>query len=256
MTEQAPNPRAVIGGNAAPIPDQMALAYEQLEADVSAALARARDEMPPAIESDADVALVADWVKQIYKPLVTRLGAAEELEKRPLMNAVDAVRGFFRGKQERLDKGKQVLDKRVKAYQDAERARKAAEAAEAARKLREQEAQQRAAAEAARLEADRKNAELAAAAAKVTGIQAQQAEAQSVAKAAEHVRVKSADGATATAQTFWTHEVLDLAAIPPAMLWPFVSDQAKLAAITAFVKAGNRELPGVRIFEDTRPVYR
>lgn len=256
MTEQTPNPLARIGGNSPPIPDQMALAYEQLEEDVSAALAKARDDMPPTIEGDADVALVADYVKDIVKPLRSRIEAAEELEKRPLMNATDAVRGFFRGKLDRLDKAMAVLNKRVKAFQDAERARKAAEAAEEARKLRAAEAARLAEAEAARQEQDRKAAEIATAEAKVTGIKAQAAEAESVAKAADHVRVKSAGGATATAQTFWTHEILDLQAIPPAILWPFVSDQAKLAAITAFVKAGNRELPGCRIYEDTRPTYR
>ena len=72
------------------------------------------------------------------------------------------------------------------------------------------------------------------------------------AKPADNVRVRGSDGAMATSQQFWTHEVLDLAAIPPALLWPFISDRAKEVAIGAFVKAGNRDLPGVRIFQDTK----
>jgi hypothetical protein len=256
MTEQTPNPLAKIGGNAPPIADQMALAYEQLEQDVTEALATARDDLPPTIENDEDVGLVANYVKQIVKPLRSRIDAAEELEKRPLMNATDAVRGFFRGKSERLDKALAVLNKRVKSYQDAVAAQKRAEAAEAARKLREQQAAVAAQAEAERIAGQRKAAELAQAEAQKLAIQAQSQEAASTAKGADHARVKTSDGATATVQTFWTHEVLDLQAIPPAILWPFISDQAKHAAIVAFVKAGNRELAGVRIYEDTRPTYR
>lgn len=256
MTEQTPNPLARIGGNSPPIADQMALAYEQLEADVTAALAKARDELPPTIESDDDVGMVANYVKQIVKPLQSRIEAAEELEKRPLMNATDAVRGFFRGKSQRLDQALAALNKRVKAYQDAVAAKKRAEAAERARVLREaEEAARRQAAE-AQANANRAAAAAASEAARVAAIQAQSQEAASIAKGADHARVKTTDGATATVQTFWAHEVLDLQAIPPAILWPFISDQAKLAAITAFVKAGNRELPGCRIYEDTRPTYR
>lgn len=256
MTEQTPNPLARIGGNSPPIADQMAMAYEQLEQDVADALAKARDELPPTIESDDDVGMVANYVKQVVKPLRSRIDAAEELEKRPLMNATDAVRGFFRGKVERIDKALAVLNSRVKKYQDAVAAQKRAEAAEAARKLREEQAAAARAAEAERQAGQRQAAELQQAEAQKLAIQAQSQEAASVAKGADHARVKTTDGATATVQTFWDWELVDMDQVPPAMLWPFISDQAKRVAIGASVKAGNREIPGVRIFENTRPTYR
>jgi hypothetical protein len=254
--DNTPNPRAVIGGNAAPIPDQLALAYEQLETEVAEALTYAREQLPPSVESDDDVALIATFVKDRVKPTKSRIDAAEELEKRPLMNATDAVRGFFRAKVGRLDKAMEVINKRVTAYNDKKRAAAAAAAAAEAQKRREEEAQARAAAEEARLNADRARASELAAQAQVAAIKARDAEKLADAKPAVHTRVKAAGGATATTTTFWDHEVLDLQAIPPAILWPFISDEAKRVAIGAFVRAGNRELAGVRIFENTRPNYR
>lgn len=70
-------------------------------------------------------------------------------------------------------------------------------------------------------------------------------------KAAEAARVVSSSGrVTATASTYWRHEVVDLAAVPREYL---CLNEAKVKAAIA---GGAREIPGLRIVEDIRTSVR
>jgi len=291
-------PLAVIGHNAPPISEQMKLGYEALAEDATKAEAGA-NALPNPVTSADDVKLYADHAK-IIKGVISRTTAAEEKEKRPFMDALDAVRGHFgqftnKNGTGKLDKVLDGMRLRVKTWQDAEADRIKREAAEAARLKRLEEeaamaAAAKAASELAAQEAARKAAE-AAANAPATALAQEQApppdpepvvsasmqvmehldaadraghgarvfEKVAEAKPSDHVRTRSAvGGGMATSGTFWDFEIIDLEAIPPASLWGFITDAEKTKAVAAFVRAHKNEtpLPGVRIFQNTRAVFR
>lgn len=262
-----------------------------LEVDLSENLAKARA-LPAAVTSNDQVAAYGEVAKGL-KSVGKRLEAARTDQKAPFRNGAAAVDGYFNPLIEKIDKTITIMGKRTKAWQDAEDDRKRREAAEAARIAREVEEKARAEAKRLQDEADEKrrleeeqekarklaareaqepyvapyvsNAESSALehfaaqqnqAAGLAAHDARVAEKTVAAKPADNVRVRSSSGAVVTSKKFWTHSIYNLAEIPPATLWPFISDQAKAAAVTAFVKAGNRELPGVRIYEDTKTDFR
>lgn len=290
-TPRADDPRLTIGGNSPPISEQLSMEYETIAADVDKAAIGFED--LPKVQGEADAKLYADHAR-VIKGVQSRVEAAEEKEKRPFMNALDAVRGHFgqftnKNGTGRLDKMLADMRRAVGDWQRAEAARKQreaderariareeerkrqAEAEEAARKLREAVEAQRAAELAARracepmpeptpetrAAAERVNASLQAA--DEANRSAQRFEQQAAAPAADHVRVRSGvGGGMATARRFWTFTVEDWEKVPPAELWAFVPEKQREQAIRAYVAIhkGDRPLPGVKIFEDSEASFR
>ena len=74
--------------------------------------------------------------------------------------------------------------------------------------------------------------------------------------AADLSRQRTASGALATAKTEWVFEITDYDAIPLDKLRSYIKRDAIEAAIRMAIKMGNRELPGVRIFEDVKALIR
>ena len=197
-------------------------------------------------ESNAVAAQYLSRLKDISKQ-------ADEKRKalvRPLQDHVKFIDGLFKPTMERAEKLRRVLEEKMlnwsraerQAREEAERAARAAEA-EAARKEAE-----RLARNAARTKDDDKRADKEAAAAALEQ-QAQDILAAPVApvKAAP---VVEADGTKTTIRKTWAWEITDENAIPRNFL---VVDNARL---TNAVRAGIREIPGVRVYEKEQVVTR
>jgi hypothetical protein len=158
------------------------------------------------------------------------------------------IQGLFASVAEPVEKAKRTLQAQLGAWQAAENARIRREQDEARKKV-----------EAARL------AEAAAKAAILTAGETEVDEAVAAANAAEAVRskaewaeayvpperhgLKSAEGSTYF-RAEWTFEVCDPAAVPRAYCAPDVQ------AIRAAVRAGVREIEGVRIYQTQRAATR
>lgn len=288
--DRADEPRAVIGGNAPPIAEQLAMHYETIEEDTAAA-EREAGRLPKPVTSAGDVAKYADHAR-VVKNVQSRVAAAEEKEKRPFMNAKDAVMGYFsafhnKNGTGRLDDVLTEMRKPVKAWQDEEAAKKKAAAEAEAERLRQVEQARLAAAqeEARRLAAEEQERQRLAAealaaqapapapipserAAQVqehlhqadaAGHGARMADKVAAAPNADHVRVRSnVGGGMATSTTFWDFEILDYEAIEPAKLWYLIPDKEKQRLVGMYVREHREraELAGVRIFQNTRTDWR
>lgn len=234
---------ATIGHNAAPpIVQQI---QEEL-AEAHAALVKRRDDLlaaaeraPKEIGDDDTAGKVGDLIKLIGAAIKASEGA-RVAAKEPHLEAGRAVDGWFKKITDPLAAAKTQVEKAGNAYlqkkEDVERRR------------REEEA--RAAEEAAR----------AAAAAMQTEAQLDQAVAAeaTAAKAAEAVQAKPAElsrtrgdfGSVGSLRTNWDFEIVDANAVPRIYL------QINEGAIRAAIKAGTREIAGVRIFQKKSGVWR
>lgn len=242
-------------------PSEAEIVREKLDANHADLVAR-RDALlagvaraPETISDDATCGRVADFVKQLTAHIKTS-EAARTAAKEPYLSAGRAVDAYFKGVTDPLDAAKKTLSKRMDAFINAKIAKERREREEAARLARE--------------EAERQERELMAKAADMKGPEADvaiddalQAKADAD-RAAREASAKSADlgrtrgdlGGVATARTTWEVEVLDIHAVPLESLRPYLAVDAVERAIRAFVRAGGRSLPGVRIYEDTRAVVR
>lgn len=189
--------------------------------------------------------------KSLKKALETLTGPANDYVK--------AVRNLFRPYLDRLEAAEHALKKKIADYsyqQRLEQQRKEAEAREAARRQQEKiDAEQRA----IREEAERKAAEAAkdlekekdearrAALEKTIADETAAAQAQPPVVIAPVIEQKPTVTRTETGSGHlrmdWTFEVTDPAQVPRKYL------EVNERAIRADVKAGIREIPGVRIFE-------
>ena len=80
--------------------------------------------------------------------------------------------------------------------------------------------------------------------------EAQQAEALATASTPELTRTRSPHGAVAGLKDNWVFEVTDIALVPTHLL------QAPDAAVTLAIRQGAREIPGLRIFNDSKAYVR
>ena len=81
-------------------------------------------------------------------------------------------------------------------------------------------------------------------------------EAGANAKPAELVRTYSSGGSVSTLKKEWTFAVESREAIPLDTLRPYLAADAVDKAIRAFVKAGGRQLAGVKIYEAPKAMVR
>jgi len=249
---------AAIGDNMPPV-DADPL-RDRLTEDHAALIERANEllaaaDRVPETVTEETAGKVGDFIKQLTGHMKT-LDTTRVAEKEPYLAGGRNVDGFFKALTEPLAKVKTVINVRLTAYlrikEEAER--KARE--EEARRQREEEERLRA--EAARLEKEARDAKTledaiaAEEAAKIAQADRLKAEEAATAKAAELSRTRGDYGSVGSLQTFWTFEVQDIHKIPLEQIRAHIPVSAVEQAIRSFVKAGGRELTGVRIFETTK----
>lgn len=206
-----------IGHNRPPIvtAEELAAATADLDQRSEALIAsagRAR------VENEAHAGRAADLIKMITSH-VKALDDVREAHKRPIIDAGKAVDAHFKARTAPLDEAKGAMKGLISTWQAAERARAAAEAK-------------------ARLDAARAAEERARAAGLLSTAPAVKPEPE------PQPVVRGATGAGIVTTKRWVHEVTDPTAVPRQYL--AVDD----AAIKAAVKAGVRDIPGVRIYQD------
>ena len=250
--------RPLIGDNQPPLAD----ALRQDHADLIQRrddLIAAFDRTPESVDDEETAGKVQDFVKQI-DAAVKRSEALRKDRKEPYLEGGRQVDGFFKGVSDPLAKASKSLKDRITVFlrRKADAERRAREEAE--RKAREEA--ERAAKEAAeRAEALANETDLAEAIeaedeAIAAAEAARKAEKEAAAKAADLSRTRGEYGAVGSLRTTWAFEVLDIHELDLEAIRAHLPIQAVEQAIRSFVKAGGRELKGVRIFEETNAVVR
>lgn len=245
-------------------PDPIAVLRDELEAESQTLLRRrdqlmdARERVPP-IDSDDAVKQVSDYIRQISECIKTAEGARVG-RKEPFLASGRAVDGFFKGITDPLDKLKSEVQRRLTTYQREKEARERREREERAAEARRQaDAAAAAAREAERQmqsERDLKEALVRQQEAERAAADATRAEKEAVAKPADLVRTRGDMGAVATLRSEWTFADLSREEIDLERLRQHLSIDALERAVRSFIKAGGRELRGVRIYEDHKSVVR
>ncbi len=233
--------------------------------------------VPDLIDNEDGAKHASDVIKDLTG-CRKNIEAQRKAEKEPYQIGGKKVDGFFVPIRDSLDQAKDITERRLTIFErakaDVERKRREEEAriakAEADRLAKEAadavaRLEEAAIAEANRAETeqcDMYEIELAAAiAAEDAEKQARQdalkAQQGAEVKAAEISQTRSAKGAVASLRTTWDYELLDdIRAVPLEAIKAHIPIAALEQAIRGFVKAGGRELPGVRIYEKTTAVVR
>ena len=291
-----PNHRAVIGSNTPDAVDYAREESERLQREY-AETTRAVESMlgefeatPEVIEDNEQKGAVASLIKRM-RDTSKRIDGLRELEKMPYFRRGQGVDQFFNGLFDRLTRREKrnrpgaadVLQQRLTDYDTklllAEQERRRKEAAEAERKAREareaeakaaREAEERRlAAERARLPETRETKQEAAAVAEetasaakieaaVAGDQAEAAYIDTLARPADIMRNRGADGTLTTMAREFYAEIEDANALDISALWPFISLDAKEKALRQWAKnTGHRQqMRGARIGDRPKSVVR
>lgn len=209
-----------IGHNSGSIADRHAELVARKD-ELLAAMAR----VPAVVDSDETSGRVADFIKQLIA-CQKQLDAAKEVEKRPIIEEGKRIDGFFNQCKAEIDGAKSDLISRNTAYH------------------LKKEAEER-----ARLKAE---AEALAAQAKdeATLDQAIKIDEAANAKAKELTRVTSSYGTTVSLRSEWTFRNLDRAKIDLEKLRPYLPLEGIEKAIRAAIKAGERTIAGVEVYEN------
>ena len=226
--------------------------YANIATTTTALLARAR-ELPKEIDGKQSLDKYTDAIKDI-RSAAQHITATRKAEKDPFKRGGEAVDAFFQDFVGRLEAAMTVLQQRQGGYLRAQ----------------EEAARRKALDEAARLECEaeeaRKRAEASSrpstiekhsVAASTAQAGADAAAERAEASPADLIRTgRTARGGMATLTRQWKGEIEDAAAIPLELLRPYLSPEAIERAVNAAVRAGVREIPGVRIYEDARSQVR
>jgi hypothetical protein len=233
--------------------------------DLNAALLRRRDELlmagerVPNIDSDELAAKVSDFIKQVMAASKAAEGA-RIAEKEPYLQGGRETDGFFRQISDPLEKLKRYTEQKLTIYLRGKAERERREREERERLAREEEThRRREAEEAERILRDEKSLKEAIDADK----RAKEAEADRItaekaaqAKAADLSRTRGEYGAVSSLRTLWTFSDLDRATIDLEALRFHLPMDGIERGVRALIKAGGRELRGVKIFETTDAVVR
>jgi hypothetical protein len=290
------NPRAVIGSNTPDSIDYAKDEIERLQAEYAEtyraveSLLGEFDETPDTIEDDTQKGIVASLIKRM-RDTTKRIDGLRELEKMPYFRRGQGVDQFFNGLFDRLTRREKrnrpgaadILQQRLTDYDTkllkAEQERRRKEAAEAERKAREareaeakaaREAEERRlAAERARLPETRETKQEAAAQAEevastarieaaVANDQAEAAYIDTLARPADIMRNRGADGTLTTMAREFYAEIEDANLLDKTALWPFISLDAKEKALRQWAKtSGHRQqMPGAKIGDRPKSVVR
>jgi hypothetical protein len=194
------------------------------------------------IRDDFIAGHAADFAKDL-KAAVNALDGTRTRIKRPVLHAQRLIDGEAKALGDRVMAAVAEVEARVTTYLRAKEveARRAAEA-EAARLAAEAE---RLAAEALRVDG-MITAETAIEAFELAG----QAETQANARALELTRTRGLGGALTALKDNWVWTLEDITKVPTHLL------QVNDAAVRLFIKQGAREVPGLRIWNDTKAFVR
>jgi hypothetical protein len=262
--------------NPPPLRDRLASDYADMLAGIETLADRA-NHAPKEIGDDAALGPVSELVKDI-SAAAKRAEACRVDEKEPHLQAGREVDGFFKTATDRLSRMKTTLEGRVttylrakadaerKAREEEERRRRDAERVareEADRKLREAEEADRlarmAAAQGAPVTANTDDALARAIAADEAAEQARRdadfAQRAAEARSADLARTRGA-ATLSTLRTTWEFEIVSEESIPLEKLRAFIPRGDIEKAVRAFVRAGHRDLPGVRIYQAETAVIR
>lgn len=256
-------------GHNQPPPDADPL-LERLQKDHADLLAR-RDALlsgigraPTEIVDEETAGKMADFVDLQLSAFIKQVDTVHDTEKAPYLAGTRTVDGFWHTLKDQVEAGIKTLNQRRKKYADdkaaAERKRREAEAD---RLRQEAAAAQRAAEQAAETvttETDLSSAIDAEAAAQTATVAAEKATQAAAAKPAELGRTRGAYGGRTTLRTEWTFADLDRAKIDLEALRPYLPEDALQKAVRAWIAANKGALKaktitgiaGVRIFQDTR----
>lgn len=215
--------------------------------------------VPETVADEEMAGRVGDYIKQVMA-CVKNAEAARVKEKEPHLAAGRAVDAWFKKITDSLDATKRTVEKRLTVFLRQKEAAERAAREEAARIERE-------AAEAARREAmaaeqairDAATMDEAIAAEerrKKAQADAEKAKKEAEAKAAELSRQRGDMGSVSSLRTFWDFADLDRAALDLEALRAHIPAEALEKALRSFIKAGGRELRGVRIYQNTQAAVR
>ncbi len=268
------NPRAVMGANEPPIEEQIAMEFREallserpdflvrMESAVEA-VGRAEVVDDETLGKAGDLAkilraceaYVAEVHKAVKEPHLARSRACDA-EKNALTGKITVARSRLADVMNAF-MAKREAERRAEEMRRAAEARAAAEAAaKAEREAREAElAAQRAMAEAAN-EAEREAAAARAAEAQREAEQRMADAALAAAPVGKAEPVRSDTGSTISGRTVWQSQVEDYAKAMKAVKSDPKVREAIDAAVQRLVKAGQREIPGTRIWSTTQAVAR
>lgn len=247
--------------------DRLAVDFVDLGTTVTEILAKAREEVPEEITTEAELGIVNKFVVDM-RDIAKRVETFRTTEKEPHLRRGDAVDQFFKSISLRLTKAMEVIGARGHAFNQkklaAERERREAEAREAARLAREAqakvEAERRARLEAeekaararkqANVEEHQREADRAAAAeagareaASAAAAAATDAASAAAVKPAEIARSRTDEGYLSTMKQIPYVELVDASKLNKDLIWPFLKEEAILAALKAYAKTTNHKRP-------------
>jgi hypothetical protein len=243
-----------IGHNAPPLGERLASDYEELAERIAVAVTAAMD-TPAVVETEAQNSALGAHVKAL-RGLAQETEGKRKGEVDPILASQREVNSFFRTLSDKLDRSKEILEARGKRFLDAKAAEERKRREEAARVAREEQEARERAARAAEEAGRVVQAEIELDRAVAAERRASLAEEAAQDGAAELARTRMSGGGLATLRTEWTFEVQDFAKVPLDQLRAFISEDAITKAVRGFVRAGGRQLAGVRIFEASRATYR
>lgn len=212
----------------------------------------------PTEVADADTnGKMQDFMKQI-DACAKRSEALRKDRKEPFLEGGRQVDGFFKSVTDPLAKAKKALGARVtdwlRRVEAEERRRREEEARRA--QIEAKRAEQEALARMETADADAGEVDEAMDEAIVSAEMARKATDDAAANAAELSRQRGEYGSVGSLRTTWAFEVLDIHDVDLGTLRPHLAIAAVEQAIRSFVKAGGRDLKGVRIFEEKTAVVR
>jgi hypothetical protein len=194
------------------------------------------------IHDDFVAGHAADFAKDL-KAAANALDETRTRIKKPILHAQRLVDGEAKKLSDRVASAVREVEARVTAYLRMKEA-EARAAAEAEAKRLALEAEARIA------EANETNDETAIEAAVESMDAASKADEMANARALELTRTRGVGGALTALKDNWTYEIVALHAVPQHLL------QVNDAAVRLAIKQGTREIPGLRIFNDSKAMIR
>lgn len=242
----------IFGHNKAPLDEVLAKDFAELAAEVDAAVKKITAR-PAKIKDETDFAATGELVISARK-LTKRLEETRKDETDPLFQAQKAIKAHFDAMADRITKALAPHQRAADDYTRAKEAEERRRREEEARKAREREEAERRKVEEAKTVDGAARAEGRA---EALAAEAERLE-QGGGTAADAVRTKVAGGGVATAATKWDFSIENYDAIDLNKLRPFLNRDHVEAAIRSMVRVqkGNTELPGVKVFQDTKAQFR
>ena len=213
-------------------------------------LIEAVDRAPTECSDDETAGKLADMVK-LLTACHKSFEAQRVAEKEPFLTECRSVDGFFKKFTESLDNARKKVTRPLDTYLLRKAEEKRAAEREAARKQREEADRLAREAEELRLANMTQASDDTLKQAVRMDEQAEKSEKQAEARPAELARTRGDYGSLATLRTVWVGQIVDKNAVDLEALRPFMSDDVLQKLINAAVRAGFREIRGVKIFEQS-----